>query len=754
MSRESHLLAAALSYAARGWLVVPLHTPLADGRCDCRRADCSVGKHPRVQHGLREGTTDPEQIRTWWSMWPGANIGIVTGAESGLVVLDIDPRHNGDDSLSDLQDRYGPLPDTVEALTGSGGRHILFRHPGGRIGNSQGRLGPGLDTRGDGGYIVAAPSLHASGRKYEWEASSDPTTTELADLPVWLPELLAPPERPLSPAGTVAPESAERRARAWLAKREPAVQGQGGDAHTFITAANLVNDFGLSPEQAWPLLWEWNARCQPPWDERGLRAKLESAIRNGKHARGSKTDRPLRSVPAYAPPPHTDDDAPPPFEALEPAGDPASPPSAKRAKQRQQPSEGGAPSDGSAAKVIELKPKQQRPMKSRSYLTLLTILETERYRRLVLGERKIEWDEMGGVVTLGRTPIRDVDYSIIRAEIERNFAKDQEGNGMQFAVEDIVRAVHQVAHQHPYHPVREYLRSLQWDGKARWETDVLDSFGAERSPLNAAMLKKWAIAAVARALQPGCKVDTVLILKGKQGIRKSSWFAVMGGDWYAESTMDLENKESFLVLQRNWIIEWSELEAMSKARDQTAVKAFITKTEDVYVPKYGREAVRVKRSSVIVGTTNEQTFLADPTGNRRYWPISVSRVDLDWAEKWRDQLWAEAVAAFDAGPAPHHWWLTPEENAQLEQIHQSHFDTDPWEELISVWADGRTDGFTIEAVLTDALRVPVERQDMRASKRVGAILRRLGYVKRRVRTEGRRSAPIALWVPDGDHGGY
>ncbi|MFN7130778.1 MAG: VapE domain-containing protein, partial [Myxococcales bacterium] len=612
--------------------MIRLHSIRPGGGCTCKDAEACkrAGKHPSTKNGLIDGTTDPDQIFRWWAERPTANVGIVTGAESGLVVLDVDPKSGGDVTLAELEIQHGRLPDTVEAVTGSRGRHILFRHPGVPVKSSVADLGPGLDTRADGGYIVAAPSMHASGNTYEWEASGEPGLVELAELPTWVLAALAPKQAAPAPAGTVSPESALRRARAWLSVRDPAVEGQGGDRHTFLTAANLVNDFGLAADEAWSLLLDWNARCVPPWSERELRAKLDSALRNGKHAKGSKQDRPLRSVP----PPHDDHDAPPPV--------PDEPPPWLD-QHLQSPADGRgatATTDGNAAKVVDIKKSRKsaseprpsnskRPLKSRSYLSLVTILETDQLRGMVLGKKKLEFDEMGGVVTIDRKPIRDVDYSILRAEIERRFEKNSEGDGMQFALDDIVRAVHQVAHAAPFHPVREYLRGLKWDGVPRWTGELLDSLGAERTPLNASMIGKWAISAVARALQPGCKVDTVLILKGDQGIHKSTWFRAMTTPWFAESTMDLENKESFMVLQRNWIVEWSELEAMSKARDQTAVKAFITKTEDVYVPKYGREAVRQPRSSVIVGTTNEQTFLADPTGNRRYWPISVTRLDLD-----------------------------------------------------------------------------------------------------------------------------
>src|SRR5690242_12844282 len=148
--QESRLLKAALTYASRGWAVVPIHTPL-DGVCDCRRDDCtSPGKHPRTRNGWKDASLDETVIRRWWKGWPHANIGIACGP-SDLVVIDIDPRHGGDEAFRDLIERFGAeLTNTVIAITGSGGAHYYYEMPAGmRITNSSGALGPGIDVRGD-----------------------------------------------------------------------------------------------------------------------------------------------------------------------------------------------------------------------------------------------------------------------------------------------------------------------------------------------------------------------------------------------------------------------------------------------------------------------------------------------------------------------------------------------------------------------------------------------------------------------------
>ncbi|MBT6220372.1 MAG: hypothetical protein HOI45_11670 [Rhodospirillaceae bacterium] len=171
---------AALEYAARGFAVIPLHSPHG-GKCSCGKAACkATGKHPRTKNGLKDATTDPAIIAGWWRQWPAANIGILTGEASGILVVDVDLPH-GPDALDDLLADNGDFQPTLESETGGGGKHIYFEMPDGEVKNSAGKLGRGLDIRADGGYIIAPPSLHASGDRYEWTVD-----LPLAPAPDWL----------------------------------------------------------------------------------------------------------------------------------------------------------------------------------------------------------------------------------------------------------------------------------------------------------------------------------------------------------------------------------------------------------------------------------------------------------------------------------------------------------------------------------------------------------------------------------------
>ena len=161
---------AARHYASLGWRVFPIYEPSdTETGCSCDRLKCKhPGKHPRTSHGVSDASTRLDRVDRWWDQWPKANVGIATGSGSGIVVLDVDPRHGGDVSLAETVERYASLPSTPTVRTG-GGLHLYFRHLG-AVACTRGLGGyPGLDLRGDGGYVVAPPSIHKSGNVYVWD---------------------------------------------------------------------------------------------------------------------------------------------------------------------------------------------------------------------------------------------------------------------------------------------------------------------------------------------------------------------------------------------------------------------------------------------------------------------------------------------------------------------------------------------------------------------------------------------------------
>ena len=239
------LLKAALCYAARGWRVCPLYEPLGEGKCSCGRPDCnSPGKHPRTRHGLKDATTNPDCIHTWWKDWPNANIAIVTGRDSGLIVLDVDRP----EILNGWQS------DTLTVTTGKG-QHLYFSLNGVAARNSVSKLAPGLDLRGEGGYVVAPPSLHASGVTYTWR-DFDKDTKPVP------PQLLQPNRIP------------EGQRNETLFSIASAMRGKGKDIDEILSELNFVNLI----------------RCVPPLPNKEVRTIAESAMRYEPEA-GSSADQ-------------------------------------------------------------------------------------------------------------------------------------------------------------------------------------------------------------------------------------------------------------------------------------------------------------------------------------------------------------------------------------------------------------------------------------------------------------------------------
>ena len=335
----------------------------------------------------------------------------------------------------------------------------------------------------------------------------------------------------------------------------------------------------------------------------------------------------------------------------------------------------------------------------------------------ILEGHALRLNEMTGNVEHGGRPISDVWLAALRTKLE-------ETAQLLAGKEDTHDAVALVAHRNPHHPVREYLNGLIWDCRSRLE-DFRRALGAEDTPLVRAILKCWLISAVARASAPGCKVDTMPVLVGPQGRRKSTAVRILAGDWFNDTTISIGTKDALTLLRQAWIHEWAELDTLRRARDLEAVKAFIVSQSDIYRPSYGRLDVRVPRSSIFVGTTNSKEFLGDDTGNRRFWPITVGQIDTAALASMRDQLWAEAVALFRAGER---WYLADEREQELRVVHKEHRIRDAWEGPIAAHLSRMMYGdVTTADVLEHALAKPTGQWSSGDARRVAVVMRELGW---------------------------
>jgi len=240
-----------------------------------------------------------------------------------------------------------------------------------------------------------------------------------------------------------------------------------------------------------------------------------------------------------------------------------------------------------------------------------------------------------------------------------------------------------------FHPVREYLNSLEWDGQERIETLLIDYLGAKDTEYVRMVTRKWMCGAVARIFEPGIKFDYMLVLTGEQGIQKSTFFRILAKDWFTDSLQDVEGNQAIEKLMGSWIIEFGELQAFSRS-ESNAIKRFITSQEDRTRLAYDRRTSYLKRQCVFAGTTNKSEFLKDETGNRRFWPVEVKKEGraknvFEDLPRELDQIWAEAVVLWR--DKKESLYLTEEEEklAQVEQ--EAHREINEKEGMIIKYLD-------------------------------------------------------------------
>lgn len=334
---------------------------------------------------------------------------------------------------------------------------------------------------------------------------------------------------------------------------------------------------------------------------------------------------------------------------------------------------------------------------------------------------RIAFDVFRREVVLDDEPISDQATTEMRMDIGTRY-------GIEPAKSRMWEVIQVVAHGNRVSAVATWLDSLQWDGTPRLSTWLTSALGAEDNELHRAFAHRFAISAVARAFKPGCKVDTVLVLVGGQGLGKSTAFRVLASDdWFADTPLKVGGKDAYMQLGQAWIYEVAEMTSFTGVRAD-AVKGFVTSNTDTFRPPYGRSILKLPRQTVFVGTTNEERPLEDPTGSRRFWPVRPARrLDLKWLTSNREQVWAEAVSAFRAGEE---WHLTAHEE-QLRERHNQDFEArDPWTGQVADWVQGRPGSpFTLRDCIAGALGVV--HADRSHENRVGAILRSLGYEKRK-----------------------
>lgn len=365
-------------------------------------------------------------------------------------------------------------------------------------------------------------------------------------------------------------------------------------------------------------------------------------------------------------------------------------------------------------------------------------------------------------------PLCDQDVSVVTYWCEHN--------GFAPSPAMVDRVVKDYAASKAVHPVRDYLEGLQWDGKPRLTGWLTRYLGVKFNTYSAMAGRYWLVSAVARVFEPGCQADHVLILEGKQGVGKSSATRILSVNrkWHFDGNVNLSSKETPMLLQGKWIVEFQELGAMRRAEGER-IKEFFTQHTDKYIKKYSNNETVFPRQCVFIATVNHDQYLQDDTGNRRFWPVVVTEVDFKALQEDVDQLWAEAYTVYAGGltcadcELPwrcdlHRWWPSTDEQLMWFSTEQDkRVPDDLWHAAISRWMTAYSRRFrskgtvenrlgrwpTTSEVLTGALLIAISDQSRLHEVRAARVLRMLGFESSRRRLENHAGPDVRqnVWEP-------
>ncbi len=628
-----------------------------------------------------------------------------------VIVVDIDPRwfEKGDKPMTRLCADLGITKEQLNTLivqTGGKGLHYYFMVPAGTKIVGKLKAYKGIDFKAVGGQVVGPGSIHPdTGAEYVL-LSGDPAS--LLECPQTLLDALIKPETTLETnAGTSCYQEDEgSRARfvSFLETADPSIEGEAGDLQAYKTAAK-GRDLALPPDITLELmLATWNDRCSPPWEADELAKKVKNAYAYAESPIGNA--HPAASfTPLPMPPPLKDADI-----------------------------------------IWEL---NAQGFIKKSFVNLVNYLRSPSHGLSGI----FGYNEFAGAVEIvnpapwhdgkmpTHKPVSDHDLKLLKFHLASRCK-------IEMPLGTIEEAVVTVSNSNRFHPVREYLSSLKWDGTPRLDNWLRDYAGAADDEYTRACARKTLCAAVMRAFKPGCKYDHVLVLEGEQNIGKSSIVKILGGDWSADFTINPHDRDGIQLMQGAWIIEMAEMEVARRA-DMDALKAFITRQIDTARLAYGRLAQSFPRQQIFIATKNagsDGTYLKDETGGRRFWPVALKpvggQVNFAGLKAVRNQLFAEAVALVARPPVldaagnvlnPGGERLdmdTLELKTAAKNVVAARYAEHEWTERIAQWIEGlppERDFIAGRDVFLDAMGGLDKQFDRKSSVAISNVMKALGW---------------------------
>jgi hypothetical protein len=697
---------AALDAAAHDLRVFPVHVTRHPKNPHKKKAEILV------KSWAKDASTDPVQINEWWDANPNAVPGMPTG---DFLVIDLDERDGKDGSAEYKAMGLDPEAALFAVDTPSGGEHLYFENSIG-LSISQDNIAPGIDTRGKGGFVFA-PGARTIFGEYRIKRGdlNDLQFGCLTQVPEPVRQALS---KPKEPASQPVPGNAN------LEKVRDALSYVSSDCgyDEWVDILMAVHHATGGSKHGLALVFGWSAghqqftfkEVQTKWRSFGKKDGAQITI-DTLFARARENGWQRANPDDLL----TGDDV---YGALDAETQAA-------IEELVGPiSEAVVPIRFGEGKAI------MRGNKPVINLHNTTLYLSRNLDAILPG---LAHNQMTGRDEWRDGQITDAVVSIARMALEKR--------GLETVGKELVAdAAKTVALKLAYHPIRNDLHALQWDGIPRLDEWLVRHAAADDTPYTRAVSRKFLIAMVARVMQPGCKHDHTLVLSGEQGQNKSKMCKVLAGEQYFSETLPSirsDKTDAIRHLQGKWLVELAEL-APSRTSDAEDLKAFMSGAVDRVRMPYAKFDEAFPRQCVFVGTTNDDQFLRDATGGLRFWPVAVRRViDVDSLADERDQLFAEAVAAFKAGER---WWLDRQFEAEhAAPMQAAAYVSDSWIDDVASWLDKPRDHLddeseikmeiTISKVLSDALGVPTERQTMALQKRTANVLRQLGWIKKKTK---------------------
>lgn len=617
--------------------------------------------------------------------YPHNEYGIVLHKDD--LVIDIDPRNfpAGRKVWSEYKQAF-QIDEKIErsrmVRTGSGGLHLYLKKPVGFSTKKKLPKFPGLDFLTEGNYVIGPGSV-VNGNPYTLLCHGP---TLLAPDEV-LNSLVKPLQEHTSIQSTEFRDTHENKSRFiefLRGQAAPAIEGQGGDIETFKVACR-GRDYNLSQEACFDLMFQhYNPRCSPEWAPDELRAKVRNAYTYNTAPAGTRD-------PVVA------------FSNISAVVD---------------------PDDNAWMRDLDGKGHEYKNTMKNCFLFLKNDKNLKDAFAFNLFSYKLElvknlpWEKKRHN---SYRQVDDLEVGHICLYLAQTY-------NVEFPVPKIWEALAIVAGEKSYHPIRNHLDELQWDGIPRLDTWLVRYCGTVDTKYTRAVGRKTLIGAVARIYQPGCKFDFVLVLEGKQGAGKSTVCRILGGQYFGDAPIDIHNpKDSIQYVHSHWIIEFAEMVSVRKA-DVNKLKQFIVAQEDEARPAYARTAKRFARQSIFIGTINPDHigYLVDDTGNRRFWPVLCGTCDTAALRRDRDQILAEAKHYYEKGEI---LYLEDEVAMIAEHETRERLVKDPWTVIIFDWlaAHPEVAEVSTEMIYSQVIGGSYMQMNTGHARRIAVALRQAGF---------------------------